>query len=67
VSPETYGKINPAQPAQLPCTWALQVKNGKFVVFKPKGGKTTYWTGKVIAKSVPAQYQTTATTTAKGS
>jgi branched-chain amino acid transport system substrate-binding protein len=66
LSPETYGKVNLAAPGTTPCTWALQVKNGKFVIFKPKGAKTSYWTGKVIPKSVPPEYQTTATTTTKG-
>ncbi len=39
----------------------MQVKNGKFVVLKPKGGNTPYWTGTLVGKSVT---EATTTTTA---
>jgi ABC-type branched-subunit amino acid transport system substrate-binding protein len=57
ISAESYGKSPPTI-----CTWALQVKNDKFVVLKPKGSSTPYWTGKLIGASAAAT-TTTATTT----
>ena len=29
----------------------MQVKNGKFVILKPKGGKDLFWTGKLVQNS----------------
>jgi len=54
VSLEGFGKPSPTI-----CTWALQVKNGKFVVLSPKGGKTPYWTGKLVGASVTENATTT--------
>jgi branched-chain amino acid transport system substrate-binding protein len=66
LSLETYGKLEAASGAeQRACEWALQVKNGRFVVLEPKGGKTSYWTGDLIPESVPPEYRVTTTTTAK--
>jgi hypothetical protein len=64
---ETYGKIivGDESSGRRICTWALQVKNGKFVVLKPKDSKTTYWTGELIDASVDPQYLVTTTTVAK--
>jgi hypothetical protein len=73
------GKINPAglnctdldfslatfgqQPATT-CSWAMQVKNGKFVILKPKTGSDPFWVGKLVGKSVTENATTTTTTTA---
>jgi len=67
LSLDTYGKIvqGGSYPGQRICTWALQVKNGKFVVLKPKDATTTYWTGDLIDASVDPQYLVTTTTSAK--
>jgi branched-chain amino acid transport system substrate-binding protein len=67
LSLETYGKIATADPAdgRRICTWALQVKDGKFVVLKPKDAKTSYWTGELIEESVDPQYLVTTTTSAR--
>jgi branched-chain amino acid transport system substrate-binding protein len=67
LSLESYGKITPggAFPGQRICTWALQVKNGKFVVLKPKDVTSTYWTGDLIEESVDPQYLATTTSGAK--
>jgi hypothetical protein len=46
-STETYGKPAPTQ-----CGWEMQIKNDKFVILKPPGGKTTFWSGKLIGASV---------------
>ena len=64
LSLETYGKIVPVSGSQQKaCQWAVQVKDGKFVVLKPKGGKTSYWTGDLITESVdPLDYLVTTTT-----
>ena len=43
----------------------MQVKNGKFVLLEPKGGKTSYWTGDLIPESVPPEYRVTTTTSQK--
>jgi branched-chain amino acid transport system substrate-binding protein len=61
---ETYGKIVESGPTDRRkiCTWALQVKDGKFVVLKPKDSKATYWTGELIEDSVDPQYIVTTTT-----
>jgi branched-chain amino acid transport system substrate-binding protein len=66
LSLETYGKIATADAAdgRRICTWALQVKDGKFVVLKPKDAKTSYWTGDLIEESVDPQYLVTTTTSA---
>lgn len=63
----TYGKIvvGSENDRRRICTWALQVKNGKFVVLKPKDSDTTYWTGDLIEQSVDPQYLVTTTTAAK--
>jgi branched-chain amino acid transport system substrate-binding protein len=55
VSVAGYGK-----PGATICTWAMQVKNGKFVVLKPKGSKNPYWTGKLVGASVTEATTTTA-------
>jgi branched-chain amino acid transport system substrate-binding protein len=62
LSIETYGKARLDGSGPTPCSWALQVKNGKFVVFKPKNSKTPYWTGKLIPKSIPPEYVETTPT-----
>jgi hypothetical protein len=64
---ETYGKIVVGDEAngRRICSWALQVKNGKFVVLRPKDSDTTYWTGELIEASVDPQYLVTTTTAAK--
>jgi len=65
LSLDTYGKAVPTSgKQQKACQWALQVKDGKFVVLKPKGSKTSYWTGDLIPASLPPEYLVT-TTTAK--
>jgi branched-chain amino acid transport system substrate-binding protein len=56
ISAATYGQAPPTI-----CTWAVVVKDGKFVILKPKGTGQTFWTGKLIAKSVT---EATTTTTA---
>jgi ABC-type branched-subunit amino acid transport system substrate-binding protein len=68
------GKINPAnlgcqsldlsvatfgQPAPTTCSYVLQVKNGKFVILKPKGTGEQFWTGKLVSKSVTENATTT--------
>jgi branched-chain amino acid transport system substrate-binding protein len=66
LSLETYGKLEAARGAeQRACEWAMQVKNGKFVLLEPKGGKTSYWTGDLIPESVPPEYRVTTTTSQK--
>jgi branched-chain amino acid transport system substrate-binding protein len=62
----TYGKIatGDAADGRRICTWALQVKDGKFVVLKPKDSNTSYWTGELIEESVDPQYLVTTTTAA---
>ncbi len=55
ISAETYGK-----PAPTICSWALFVKDDKFVVLSPKGGGDPFWTGKLISASVSAPTTTTA-------
>ena len=64
LSLETYGKITPGGsfPGQRICSWALQVKNGKFVLLQPRDSTTTYWTGDLIEASVDPQYLVTTTT-----
>lgn len=63
LSLETYGKLVASSGGeQRACQWALQVKDGKFVVLKPQGAKTSYWTGDLIPESVPPEYLATATT-----
>jgi branched-chain amino acid transport system substrate-binding protein len=66
LSLETYGKIVVGDEAngRRICTWALQVKDGKFVVLEPKDSNTTYWTGKLIEESVDPQYLVTTTSAA---
>ena len=65
LSLETYGKaVATSGGEQRVCQWAVQVKDGKFVVLKPKGAKTSYWTGDLIPESLPPEYLVT-TTTAK--
>jgi ABC-type branched-subunit amino acid transport system substrate-binding protein len=56
ISVASYGK----QPPTV-CSWAMQLKNGKFVILKPKGGTTPYWTGKLVGKSVTEAAATTTT------
>ena len=68
------GKVNPAdlscqpldfsdatfgQPAPTICSYAMQVKNGKFVILKPKGGSDLFWTGKLVEKSFTENATTT--------
>lgn len=66
LSLETYGKIvlGDETNGRRICTWALQVKDGKFVVLKPKDSNTSYWTGELIEESVDPQYVVTTTTAA---
>jgi ABC-type branched-subunit amino acid transport system substrate-binding protein len=54
ISADTYG-----EPSPTICQWALIVKNDKFVVLSPKGGKTPFWTGKLIGASVTENATTT--------
>jgi ABC-type branched-subunit amino acid transport system substrate-binding protein len=54
ISVEGYGK-----PAPTNCTWAMIVKNGKFVVLKPKTGDKPFWTGKLVGASVTENATTT--------
>jgi branched-chain amino acid transport system substrate-binding protein len=63
----TYGKIIASGPndKRRICTWAVQVKDGHFVILKPKGGNTSYWTGDLIQSSVDPQYLVTTTTAAR--
>ena len=56
ISAAGYGKPPPKQ-----CAWAMRLKDGKFVVVRPKDGKTPYWIGNLVGKSV-----TTPPTTAGG-
>ena len=68
------GKVNPAnlgcapldfsvasfgQPAPTTCTYVMQVKNGKFVVLKPKTGSDPFWTGKLVRNSFTENATTT--------
>ena len=64
---ETYGKITlgGSFPGQRICTYVMQVKDGKFVVLKPKGTSTPYWTGDLIEESVDPQYLVTTTSAGK--
>ncbi len=56
ISLETYGQASPTA-----CAWYVQVKNGKFVVFPPKGKPAkTPWESKLIGASVVATTTTTA-------
>jgi branched-chain amino acid transport system substrate-binding protein len=55
ISVESYGK-----PAPTICQYAIIVKDGKFVILKPKSGGKPYWTGKLIGASVTAPTTTTA-------
>jgi branched-chain amino acid transport system substrate-binding protein len=55
ISVESYGK-----PAPTICQYAVIVKDGKFVILKPKSGGKPYWTGKLIGASVTAPTTTTA-------
>jgi hypothetical protein len=55
ISAETYGEPSPSA-----CLWAMQVKDGKFVVLKPKGANTPYWTGDLVGRSVTEATTTTA-------
>ncbi len=54
ISLQNYGKAGPTS-----CGWNLQVKNGKFVVFKQKNGNSI-WTGKLIQATTQATTTTTA-------
>jgi branched-chain amino acid transport system substrate-binding protein len=66
LSLETYGKfvVGDETNGRRICTWALQVKNGKFVVLKPKDSNTTYWTGELIEESIDPEYLVTTSTAA---
>lgn len=55
ISLENYGKSAPTN-----CTWAMQVKDGKFVVFKPKGTGKPYWEGTLIGETLTATTTTAA-------
>ena len=56
ISLETYG-----QAAKTGCGWYMQIKDGKFVLFPPKGKPaTTPWPSKLIEKSTVATTTTTA-------
>ena len=56
ISVASYGK----QPPTI-CSYAMQLKNGKFVILKPKSGGKPYWTGKLVGKSVTEAAATTTT------
>jgi branched-chain amino acid transport system substrate-binding protein len=50
ISVATYG-----QAAKTGCGWYMQIKDGKFVLFPPKGkSKTTPWPSKLVEKSTVA-------------
>ena len=50
ISLETYGQASPTG-----CAWYVQVKNGKFVLFPPKGkSAATPWESKLIAATAVA-------------
>jgi branched-chain amino acid transport system substrate-binding protein len=56
ISLETYG-----QAAKTGCGWYMQIKNGKFVLFPPKGKPAaTPWPSKLIEKSTVATTTTAA-------
>jgi hypothetical protein len=56
ISLATYG-----QAAKTGCGWYVKVKNGKFVLFPPKGKPVgTPWPSKLIAESTVATTTTTA-------
>ena len=56
ISLETYGQASPTG-----CSWYVQVKNGKFVLFPPKGKSAkTPWEGKLIQESTVVTTTTTA-------
>jgi branched-chain amino acid transport system substrate-binding protein len=56
ISLETYG-----QAAKTGCGWYVQIKNGKFVVFPPKGKPVTApWESKLIEESTVATTTTAA-------
>lgn len=52
----SFGKQPPTT-----CSWAVTLKNGKFVILKPKGASTPYWVGKLVGKSVTENATTTTT------
>jgi ABC-type branched-subunit amino acid transport system substrate-binding protein len=51
---DTYGK-----PPSENCQYAMYVKDGKFVLLKPKGSSKPYWTGKLIGASFTENATTT--------
>jgi branched-chain amino acid transport system substrate-binding protein len=56
ISLETYGQASPDA-----CSYYVKLKNGKFVLFPPKGkSSTTPWPGKLIQESTVATTTTTA-------
>jgi ABC-type branched-subunit amino acid transport system substrate-binding protein len=65
LSMETYGKIvDIGDKNQRVCEWFVRLKDGKFVLFRPKSSKASYWTGDLVEESVPPQY-TVPTTSAR--
>jgi branched-chain amino acid transport system substrate-binding protein len=58
----SYGKVHLDAPQ---CGYAVRVKDGKFQVVKPPGGKTPYWTGKILPSSVPPELIAPSTTAAR--
>lgn len=64
LSAETYGKVAASGGNQRVCAYAVQVKDGKFVLLKPKGSKAPYWTGKLIDESVPPEYRSASSSSA---
>ena len=58
ISVESYGK-----PPATSCLWTTIVKDGKFVVLKPKTGGKPFWTGKLVGESVTQATTTTAAPT----
>ncbi len=63
LSLETYGKVvRTSGSQQKACLWAMQVKDGRFVVLEPKDGKSSFWTGDLIPESLPPEYVVTTTT-----
>jgi ABC-type branched-subunit amino acid transport system substrate-binding protein len=56
ISVETYGEASPDA-----CSYYVKIKDGKFVLFPPKGkSSTTPWPGKLIQQSTVATTTTTA-------
>jgi ABC-type branched-subunit amino acid transport system substrate-binding protein len=53
---DTYGK-----PPRQNCQYAMYVKDGKFLLLKPKNSNKPFWTGELIGRSFTEATTTTAT------